>query len=277
MLNEHELQYHNLLEEVLECGKKNIDRTGTGTLSLFRPTTMQFYIDGGNNFPLFTKKFVNFKAIVKELLWFLSGSNNINDLDSNIWNEWSSGDGSLGNLYGSHFRNINGQDPFMDIVKEIKEDPHSRRHCMSTWRKDWIPERGVSFIDNIKNGKASLAPCHGSFTMFYVNEENELDMSTIQRSCDLFIGGFFNIPSYALLLMITAKLTGYKAGTVYYDIGNSHIYKNHIEQVKEYLARPFLHNSPSVTIDNCDGIPAFDNIHLFNYQYQGKIKAPIAI
>ncbi len=277
IINEQELQYHNLLQEVLDCGKENMDRTGVGTLSLFRPTTMQFYLNDGKEFPLFTKKFVNFNAIVKELLWFLSGSNNINDLDSSIWNQWSNEEGSLGNLYGSHFRNINGQDPYMDIANQIKEDPHSRRHCMSTWRVDWIPESGVSFKDNIKNGKSSLAPCHGSFIMFYVNDDNELDLSTIQRSGDLGLGVFFNIPSYALLLMITAKLTGYKAGTVFYDIGNAHIYKNHLDGIKEYLSRPFLHKSPSVVIDTYEGIPTFNDINLIDYQYQPKIKLPVAI
>lgn len=277
MYNEQEMQYHNLLQEVLDCGKETIDRTGVGTLSLFRPTTMQFYLDGGKQFPLFTKKFVNFNAIVKELLWFLSGSNNINDLDSNIWNEWSDSDGSIGEMYGSIFRNLNGEDPFMDLVESIKTDPHSRRHCLTSWVHSFIPKKGIPLTENAKLGRGNLSTCHTSFNQWYVNDENELDMSTYQRSGDLGLGVFFNIPQQALLLMITAKLTGYKAGTVYYDIGNSHIYKNHFCGIKEYLSRPFLHNSPSVKIDDIEGIPKFDNVHLIGYNYQPKIKLPIAV
>lgn len=277
IINEQELQYHNLLQEVLDCGKQNMDRTLVGTLSLFRPDTMKFYLDDGKNFPLFTKKFVNFNAIVKELLWFLSGSNNINDLDSNIWNEWSGEDGSIGNMYGTIFRNLNGEDPFMDLIESIKTYPHSRRHCLTSWVHSFIPKKGIPLTENAKLGRGNLSTCHTSFNQWYVNDDGFLDMSTMQRSCDTFLGGFFNIPQQSLLLMIVAKMTGYKAGTVYYDIGNSHIYKNHLQQVKEYLSRPFLHGSPSVAIDNCDGIPTFDDIHLINYQYQSKIKAPIAI
>lgn len=276
-MNKHELQYHNLLQEVLKRGKKNIDRTGVGTISLFRPKTMQFYIDNGNNFPLFTRKFVNFKAIVKELLWFLSGSNNINDLDSTIWNDWASEDGSIGTMYGSHFRDIDGQDPYMDIIDGIREEPHSRRHCMSTWRHSLLPLKGIRLTENSKIGRGNLACCWGTAIQWYINDNNELDMSTYQRSGDLGLGVFFNIPQQALLLLITAKLTGYKAGTLYYDIGDSHIYNNHIDGIKEYLARPFLHSSPSVKIDDIKNIPKFENIHLIGYNYQPKIKLPIAI
>jgi thymidylate synthase len=234
-------------------------------------------LDDGKNFPLFTKKFVNFNAIVKELLWFLSGSNNINDLDSSIWNQWSNEEGSIGEMYSAHFRNIDGEDPYMDIVKQIKEDPYSRRHCITTWRHSFLPLKGIPLTENAKLGRGNLACCWGTVIQWYVNSDGELDASTYQRSCDTFLGGFFNIPQQALLLMITAKLTGYKAGTLFYDIGNAHIYKNHINQVKEYLTRPFLHKSPSVVINECDGIPTFDDIHLLNYQHQSKIKAPIAV
>ncbi|MGK3945355.1 thymidylate synthase, partial [Streptomyces caeruleatus] len=134
------------------------------------------------NFPLFTKKFVNFNAIVKELLWFLSGSNNINDLDSNIWNEWSGEDGSIGNMYGTIFRNLNGEDPFMDLIECIKTYPHSRRHCLTSWVHSFIPKKGIPLTENAKLGRGNLSTCHTSFNQWYVNDDGFLDMSTMQRS-----------------------------------------------------------------------------------------------
>lgn len=275
-MNIHEEKYNNLIINILNNGVEKDDRTGTGTISLFCPPRMDFFIDDGEQFPLFTKKYVNFNTIVKELLWFLSGSCNINDLDSNIWDQWANEEGSIGNLYGKHFRDINGEDPFMSLIDNIKKDPHSRRHCMSSWRVEFLPISGLSFSDNIKLKRGSLAPCHLTALQVYVNGDY-IDLYTYQRSCDVGLGGFFNIPSYALLLMIIAKMTGYKAGTLYYQMGDTHIYKNHLSGIKEYLARPFLHKSPSVVIDDCDGIPMFDNIHLLNYKHQTKIKLSVAI
>ena len=303
MYNEQELQYHNLLQKVLERGKEkygkqnmniheekynnliiNIlnngvekdDRTGTGTISLFCPPRMDFFIDDGKQFPLFTKKYVNFNVIVKELLWFLSGSCNVNDLDSNIWEQWTDEYGSIGNLYGKHFRDINGEDPFMSLIDNIKKDPHSRRHCMSSWRIEFLPISGLSFSDNIKLKRGALAPCHLTALQVYVNGDY-IDLYTYQRSCDVMLGGFFNIPSYALLLMIIAKMTGYKAGTLYYQMGDTHIYKNHRKGMEEYVSRDFLYDSPKVIVHSNYTIPVIDEIELIGYKFQPKIKLPIAI
>lgn len=276
MINEHEKQYHDLIKNILTNGVSKGDRTGTGTISLFCPPRMDFFLDNGNQFPLFTKKYVNFSAVAKELLWFLSGSCNINDLDSTIWKEWADEDGSLGNLYGKHFRDINGIDPFMELIDNIKSDPHSRRHVMTTWRIDWIPLKGLSFSDNIKIQKSPLAPCHGTSLQVYINGDY-LNLYTYQRSCDVGLGGFFNIPSYALLLMIIANITGYKAGTLYYQMGDTHIYNDHIDGMWEYVNRDFLHKSPQLKL-NCDArIPRFEEIELIGYEYQKKIKLPISV
>ncbi len=275
-----EIQYLDGLRTVLKYGKQKGDRTGTGTISLFRPPTMRFSIKNGLNFPLFTTKFVNFDAILRELLWFISGSTNINDLESKIWNEWATESGDIGPMYGEMFRkDPNGGDPLQDTIDNIIKYKDSRRHVLTLWRHENLPDESLTPQENVENGKMALACCHGSVIQFYVNDD-KLSLSTYQRSCDMGLGGAFNVASYSLLLMMVAKLTGLEADEVIYDFGDAHVYNNHIEQVNEWLSRPILNKLPKVeivgnhtTIDDFN----FEDFKLIDYTSQPAIKMPIAI
>jgi thymidylate synthase len=220
-------QYLNLLSDILENGSEKPDRTGTGTISLFG-YQMRFNMEDG--FPLLTTKKLHLKSIIYELLWFLNGDTNVHYLQEHgvrIWNEWADPDGSLGHIYGYQWRSwpdYNGGhvDQIKDVIERIKTDPYSRRLIVNAWN--------VADLDNM-----NLPPCH-MFFQFYVND-GRLSLQMYQRSADSFLGVPFNIASYALLLMMVAQVTGLKAGDFIHTIGDAHIYKNHIDQVKLQLSR----------------------------------------
>jgi thymidylate synthase len=220
-------QYLNLLSDILEKGSEKPDRTGTGTISLFG-YQMRFNLEDG--FPLLTTKKLHLKSIVYELLWFLNGDTNVHYLQEHgvrIWNEWADPDGSLGHIYGYQWRSwpdYNGGhvDQIKDVIERIKTDPYSRRLIVNAWN--------VADLDNM-----NLPPCH-MFFQFYVND-GRLSLQMYQRSADSFLGVPFNIASYALLLMMVAQVTGLKTGDFIHTIGDAHIYKNHIDQVKLQLSR----------------------------------------
>ncbi len=220
-------QYLNLLDRVLNEGVKKEDRTGTGTISVFGH---QMRFDLNNGFPLLTTKKIHLKSVIHELLWFISGSTNIKYLRENgvrIWNEWADDDGELGRIYGYQWRSWtaeNGKhiDQLANVIKQIKENPNSRRHIVSAWN--------VGDLD-----KMNLPPCHILF-QFYV-ADGKLSCQLYQRSADIFLGVPFNIASYALLIMMVARETELKPGDFVHTLGDAHIYLNHIEQVKLQLTR----------------------------------------
>ncbi|NOZ34142.1 MAG: thymidylate synthase [Chlorobi bacterium] len=220
-------QYLNLLDRVLTEGVKKEDRTGTGTISVFGHQ-MRFNLQEG--FPLITTKKLHLKSIIYELLWFIKGSTNVKYLQDNgikIWNEWANSDGELGRIYGYQWRswtteNSGHVDQLLNVIKQLKENPNSRRHIVSAWN--------VGDLD-----KMNLPPCHILF-QFYV-ADNKLSCQLYQRSADIFLGVPFNIASYALLIMMVAQETGYELGDFVHTLGDAHIYLNHIEQVKLQLSR----------------------------------------
>ena len=220
-------QYLSLLDRVLTEGIKKEDRTGTGTLSVFGHQ-MRFNLQNG--FPLITTKKIHIKSVIHELLWFIKGSTNVKYLRENgvrIWNEWADPDGELGRIYGYQWRSWtaeNGKsiDQLANVIKQLKENPNSRRHIVSAWN--------VGDLD-----KMNLPPCHILF-QFYV-ADGKLSCQLYQRSADIFLGVPFNIASYALLVMMVAQETGYKPGDFIHTLGDAHIYLNHIEQVKLQLSR----------------------------------------
>lgn len=220
-------QYLNLLSDILEKGSEKPDRTGTGTISLFG-YQMRFNLEDG--FPLLTTKKLHLKSIIYELLWFLNGDTNVHYLQEHgvrIWNEWADPDGSLGHIYGYQWRSWPDYkgghvDQIKNVIEQIKADPYSRRLIVNAWN--------VADLDNM-----NLPPCH-MFFQFYVND-GRLSLQMYQRSADSFLGVPFNIASYALLLMMVAQVTGLKAGDFIHTIGDAHIYKNHIDQVKLQLSR----------------------------------------
>lgn len=203
------------------------DRTGTGTRSVFGH---QMRFDLRDGFPLLTTKKLHLKSIIHELLWFLKGDTNVKYLQENgvrIWNEWADENGDLGHIYGYQWRSWPRYDGgFVDqvseAVKTIKETPDSRRIIVSAWN--------VADLDNM-----NLPPCH-AFFQFYV-AEGRLSLQLYQRSADTFLGVPFNIASYALLTMMMAQVCGLRPGDFVHTLGDTHIYNDHFEQVREQLSR----------------------------------------
>ncbi len=220
-------QYLDLLQHVLDNGTRKVDRTGTGTISVFG-YQMRFNLEEG--FPVLTTKKLHLRSIIHELLWFLRGDTNLQYLHDNhvtIWDEWADGRGELGHIYGYQWRSWPSYDgghidQITHVIESIKTNPASRRHIVSAWN--------VADLENM-----SLPPCHLLF-QFYVND-GKLSCQLYQRSCDIFLGVPFNIASYALLTMMMAQVTGLKHHEFIHTLGDAHIYLNHIDQVKLQLTR----------------------------------------
>lgn len=217
-------QYLNLLQDILDHGVDKADRTGTGTRSVFG---RQMRFDLNEGFPLLTTKKVHLKSIIYELLWFLKGDTNVKYLQEHgvrIWNEWADEDGNLGPVYGAQWRNWNGDgiDQIACLVETLKKNPNDRRMIVSAWNPSQIPEM-------------HLPPCHMMFQFYVAN--NKLSCMLYQRSADTFLGVPFNIASYALLTQMLAHVCGFELGEFVHTLGDTHIYLNHMEQVKEQLSR----------------------------------------
>ncbi|HDO26813.1 MAG TPA: thymidylate synthase [Bacteroidetes bacterium] len=230
-------QYLDLLKNVLENGVRKTDRTGTGTFSIFGPQ-LRFNLQEG--FPLLTTKKLHLKSIIYELLWFLQGDTNIKYLREHgvrIWNAWANENGDLGPVYGAQWRNWNGEgiDQISMAIDQIRNNPDSRRIIVAAWNPSVLPQSGKTFAENVAMGNAALPPCHAWF-QFYV-ADGKLSLQMYQRSADIFLGVPFNIASYALLLMMVARVTGLKPGEFLHTFGDAHIYLNHLEQVKLQLTR----------------------------------------
>jgi thymidylate synthase len=269
-------QYLDLLKDVLENGQGKDDRTGTGTISVFG---RQVRYDLNEGFPLMTTKKIYLKAIIHELLWFLNGDTNIKYLNDNgvsIWDEWADENGDLGPIYGKQWTGWESPDgskinQIAEAVKMLKENPTSRRIIVSGWN--------VADLQQLIGGKKTAPPpCHTMF-QFYVDAQNRLSCHLYQRSADIFLGVPFNIASYALLTMMMAQVTDKKLGEFVHTFGDLHIYNNHLEQVKEQLAReprplPKMNINPEVK-----DIFSFkyEDFNLEGYDPLPGIKAPIAI
>jgi thymidylate synthase len=238
--------YINLLNNILSNGEKRDDRTGTGTISIFGE---HLEIDILDKFPLLTTKKLNFKHILTENIWFISGAKNIEYLQSNgvkIWNGNTSREfldkrglfdynqGDTGPLYGFQWRNFGGVDQLNRMLNLLKTDPMSRRIFMSCWNP---PE-----LD-----KMCLEPCHISFQLYVSADLKYLDGHLYMRSSDVFLGLPWNIAGYSLLLYMFGCLSGYTPRKLYLSFGDTHIYLNHIQQVKLQIERP-VRNFPTLKI-----------------------------
>lgn len=262
-------QYLDLLQRILDEGAEKDDRTGTGTLSIFG-NQMRFNLEEG--FPLLTTKKLHLKSIIYELLWFLKGDTNVKYLQDNgvrIWNEWADEKGELGPVYGHQWRswpdyNGNTIDQITDVVNQIKNNPNSRRMIVSAWN--------VAEVN-----KMALPPCHTLF-QFYV-ADGRLSLQLYQRSADTFLGVPFNIASYALLLQMMAQVTGLKAGDFIHTTGDTHLYKNHIEQAKLQLTReprPLPQMVINPDVKNIFDFK-FEDFELQNYNPWPHIKAEVSV
>lgn len=262
-------QYHDLLNHILENGTVKTDRTGTGTISVFG-YQMRFNLKDG--FPLLTTKKVHTKSIIHELLWFIKGETNIAYLKENnvsIWDEWANENGDLGPVYGKQWRSWsapNGKqiDQLKDVLHQLKNSPDSRRIIVSAWNVGELSEM-------------ALMPCH-AFFQFYV-ADNKLSCQLYQRSADVFLGVPFNIASYALFTMMVAQECGLEAHEFIWTGGDTHIYSNHIDQVKLQLSRDFR-ELPKMKL-NPERTSIFDfkfeDFELIDYNPHAGIKAPVAI
>ncbi len=287
-------EYLDMVEFIFKKGKYKNDRTKTGTISYF---SYQTRYDLNKGFPLLTTKKVYFKAVVHELLWFISGNTNIKYLVDNnikIWNEWAykkfqnsfdynnetleefvlkikndntfaKNHGDLGPIYGKQWRSFSGVDQLKKIIENIKKNPYSRRHVVSAWNP--------SEVDNM-----ALPPCHTMF-QFYVDNNGYLSCHLYQRSADIFLGVPFNIASYSLLLLMVAKECNLKPGEFIHTMGDCHIYTNHINQLQEQLKR-IPKKLPKVVLNsNVKSIfnYKFEDITLLNYNPYPTIKGIVAV
>lgn len=297
-------QYHDLLQDILDNGELKDDRTGVGTYSVFG-RNLRFDLRRG--FPAITTKKLAWKACVGELLWFIEGSSDERRLAelthgtaegkvtiwtpnalAPYWKPKAKFEGDLGRVYGVQWRHWNKDtvekdmgsahkggirlavdrtevDQLTNLLEGLVKDPNGRRHILSAWN--------VGELDQM-----ALPPCH-VMSQYYVNKNKELSCHMYQRSVDVFLGLPFNIVSYALLTHLIAHHCGLKVGELIISTGDTHIYKDHIEQVKEQLTReefpaPLLMlNSQKTNIFEM----TMQDIHLENYQSHGQIKANMAV
>jgi thymidylate synthase len=274
--------YLDNLKFVLDHGQERSDRTGVGTIGVFG---MQSRYDLSKGFPAVTTKKLAFKACLSELLWFLEGSNderrlceilygNRNSDKKTIWTDNAMSKywlpktqfiGDLGRVYGVQWRDFGGVDQVVGLINGIKNDPYGRRHIITAWNPAELDQM-------------ALPPCH-CFAQFYVSADGKLSCQMYQRSCDMFLGVPFNIASYSLLTHMIAQVCGLEAGEFVHVLGDAHIYLNHVEQVKEQLAReplplPTLWINPEIK-----DILKFtmEDFRLDGYNSYASIKAPMAV
>ncbi|HSX59282.1 MAG TPA: thymidylate synthase [Tahibacter sp.] len=261
--------YLDLVQDILDNGVRKSDRTGTGTLSVFG---RQLRFDLAHGFPLVTTKKLYLRAIVHELLWFLRGDTNIAYLRDNrvtIWDEWADANGDLGPVYGKQWRAWEGADgrtidQIRWVVDEIRRNPDSRRLVVSAWN--------VGELDRM-----ALMPCHALF-QFHV-AGGRLSCQLYQRSADVFLGVPFNIASYALLTQMIAQVCDLAPGDFVHTFGDAHIYLNHIDQVREQLAREPL---PLPTLKLNPHVRSlfefrFEDVVIENYRSHAPIKGEVAV
>ena len=288
-------QYHALLNEILEKGTDRLDRTSTGTRSIFG---YQMRFDLAEGFPLLTTKKVHFKSVVYELLWFITGSTNIRPLVLNnvrIWNEWpyerfvksdaynneslddyverikndqtfADKHGNLGPVYGKQWRDFNGVDQLKQLIEGIRHNPFSRRHIISAWNP--------AELENM-----ALPPCHMMMQFYVSSDRKRLSCQLYQRSADVFLGVPFNIASYALFTHLIAQVCDLEAGEFIHTFGDVHIYNDHMEQVALQLSReplPLANLRLNPMIKEIEDF-RYEDIELLDYQSHPPIKAKVSV
>ena len=225
-------QYIELGKRILAEGELRHDRTGVGTISVFG-ANMTF--DLRERFPLVTVKETRWKTAFLEMLWFLRGADDtswLNDHGCKLWDAWAKGSGYLGPIYGVQWRHWansgygGGIDQVSILINGLKNNPHGRRHIVSAWN--------VGELSNM-----ALPPCHWAHQC-YVGNDGHLDLKLFLRSSDFALGLPFNIAQYALLTHLYARAAGLTARRLIVDIGDAHIYSNHVEAMREVLRRPSL-------------------------------------
>jgi len=285
-----EYQYLEIIEDILEHGNQKSDRTGTGTKSVFG-RQMRFSLRDGT-FPLLTTKKTFYRGIAEELFWFIRGSTNAIELKEKkvmIWEGNSSREfldsvglshrevGDLGPVYGFQWRHFGaeysdmhadysgqGVDQLVEVIHKIKNKPDDRRIIMCAWNPKDIP-------------RMALPPCH-CLVQFYV-ANGELSCQLYQRSADMGLGVPFNIASYALLTHMIAHVTGLKPGEFVHTLGDTHVYLNHVEPLKEQLTRdpkPFPKIVIKRKVENIEDF-TIDDFEVQGYDPHPKITMEMAV
>lgn len=263
-------QYLTLLDTIMSKGVDRKDRTGTGTRSVFGH---QMRFDLSKGFPLLTTKKLHLKSIIHELIWFLSGDTNIKYLKEHgvkIWDAWASPEGELGPVYGSQWRQFGAElgvwpvDQISILIEGLKRDPEGRRHIVTAWNPLSLTHQ-------------ALPPCHMMFQCYVAN--GKLSLHMYQRSVDVFLGLPFNIASYALLTMMLAQVCDLDVGELVWTGGDTHLYHNHFEQVKEQRDRcpgplPTMTLNPEVK--NIFDF-RYEDFTLTGYEPDPHIPAPVAV
>lgn len=271
MINIEE-EYRGLVSGILHGGKDKSDRTGTGTKSVFARTIQH---DMSIGFPILTGKRIYFNAARTELLWILQGRTDLKYLEDNGVKYWRPDydrsdrtDETLGPVYGKQWRDFNGVDQLHNLINAIHNNPDSRRMMVSAWNP--------SEMDDMV-----LPPCHYNFQV-YIND-GIMDLIWHQRSVDVFLGLPYDIVMYGLLLEMLAKGANLKAGRLIGQLGDCHLYNNHLDQAKEYLARqnralPSLQLEDSIYLNGDSiNIPEANKIKLNLYNPMPTIKAPLSV
>lgn len=216
--------YRDALAYTVYKGERRDDRTGVGTRSVFG-LSMRFE-NVSEEFPLLTGKRTHWPSIIAELCWFLRGDTNVeflHDHGCTIWDEWADENGDLGPIYGAQWRDFEGVDQIVKLQQNLIDDPFSRRHVVSAWNPADLH-------------LMALPPCHRSFQV-YLTSSNALDMLVDMRSADMFLGVPFNIASYAALMHILAWPIKATPRNLTLNIGDAHVYQNHVDQTYELLER----------------------------------------
>lgn len=281
--------YDEALSQIINLGVYQKNRTSQATLSLFG-LQKRYRID--EFFPLLTGRKIWPKSIFAELLWFISGStnnNNLKSLGSKIWDLWSNEEfekenhyekGSLGPLYGFQLRHFGGSynkgiedeagyghggvDQLENMVNLLKSDPNSRRNLFSLWNPKQIKDM-------------RLPPCHYTFQV-YVND-NKLSGMLTQRSCDFPIGAPANIQFYSALIYMLAQQCGYEPYEFIHSVGDAHVYVNQIVQVETYLDRRPKPDSPKLNLNKAKDIYSYslEDFEIENYNPLSSIKIPVEV
>lgn len=309
-----EQQYLNLMQNILDTGERVSNRTGIDTLMV---PGAHLTADLSLGFPALTTKRLAWKAVKGELLAFLEAKHSAADFrkyDCNIWDQnanensvWLSnphrqGTDDLGKIYGVQWRSfdsstvkinnttvldIDGTDQIENALQTVLNNPQSRRILVNAWNPNQLDQM-------------ALPPCHILFQLLPNPQTRVMHMCMYQRSCDMFLGIPFNIASYALLLELFCRWTGYRPGKLNMFLADCHIYLNHIDAVRTQFERT-PYPMPTLflgdTIHSIDNVPNagptitknmklvdqflhlidLDDIHLNNYVCHSAIKAPMAV